>query len=175
MCYLLTEVLCNFSFPHVSGLPVEAFDSKWLSRLINLELTRRATDITGFLLAQDATVCSFFLLYRGAQMWLSSSCFFTLLIKILTFLIPVSPTANKQKNNKTRIYNRKITLQFFCPEMIVKFWSDTACTLLEEWIYTLSLKEQSQKGMRAFACLQCLHIFIRSEQSCHNRKEDPVL
>lgn len=52
---------------------------------------------------------------------------FILLIKIIPFLILVSPRANRQINIKTKIYNTKITLQFFCTEVIARFWSDTAC------------------------------------------------
>lgn len=157
MYYLLTEVLCNSS---CIWAPIGIIWQKMTLQkyLIKLEFTKRTTDITGFLLAQDATVCNFFppvLRWRNVtvQLLFLIMNIFILLIKVITFLIPVSPTANRQIK-KPEFTIQKITLQFFCTEVIARFWSDTDCVLFEEWIYTLSLKEQLQKGMTVFAFLQ---------------------
>lgn len=109
--YLLTEVLCNSSS---IWAPIGIIWQKMTLQkyLIKLEFTKRTTDITGFLLAQDATVCNFFppvLRWRNVtvQLLFLIMNIFILLIKVITFLIPVSPTANRQIDKKTRIYNTK--------------------------------------------------------------------
>lgn len=70
------KVLCNSS---CIWAPIGSI-WQWMTLqkyLIRFEFTRRTTDIAGFLLAQDATVCNFFLLYCGGEMWLSMSCFWS--------------------------------------------------------------------------------------------------
>lgn len=106
------KVLCNSSCTWAPSGSIW----QWMALqkyLIELAFTRRATDIAAFLLAQAARVCNFFLLYWDAQMWLSNSCFLTLLIKILTFLTPVSPTAKRQIITKPEFTIERSHCNFF--------------------------------------------------------------
>lgn len=174
MYYLLTKVLCNslciWKHLKVNDSP-EIFNQAWISQ-DSYRHNRFPSSTECHCMQFSPPV----LRWRNVtvQLLLLIMKVFTLLIKIINFLIPVSPTTNRQVNSKTGIHNTKFIFQLFCTEVIARFWLDTACILLDKWIHTLSFKEQSQKGMTVFACLQCLLIFVRSEQCCHNGEEDPV-
>lgn len=101
----------------------------FLSLIIRLEFAKLAMGAIGFLPGQDAMVCKLLPPVSEAEQSDCSAlpsdhgCLYPVKKNHnSSHIIPISPTGTGQVNNKTRIYNTKLTLQFFFfREVIARF------------------------------------------------------